>query len=160
MSALVRTRPWGIVFFLCAISSVFAPSGASAATNLFGLLDTGEFYRSANGGVTWSAIGAIPVRDAVGLAAGSSSSELYLASRSGTVYRSTNGGTSWSAIGAVTASDVAGFALTPFGNVLVLTSTGTGELMAGPPNDRLLEERRMFGFELGLGALTGARVLC
>jgi len=95
------------------------------ATNLFGLLDTGEFYRSANNGVTWSAIGAIPVRDAVGLAAGSSTSELYLASRSGTIYRSTNGGTSWSAVGAVAASDVAGFTLTPFGKVLVLTSTGT-----------------------------------
>jgi len=95
------------------------------ATSLFGLLDTGELYRSTNSGVSWSAIGAIPVRDAVGLAAGSSSSELYLVSRSGTVYRSTNGGTSWGAVGAVAASDVAGFTLTPFGNVLLLTSTGT-----------------------------------
>jgi len=95
------------------------------ATNIFALLDTGEFYRSANNGSAWSAIGAIPVIDAVGLAAGSSSSELYLASRSGTVFRSINGGTSWGAVGAVTASDVRGFTLTPTGKVLVLTASGT-----------------------------------
>jgi hypothetical protein len=124
MSAL-RPRLCGIaVSFLCWVASAIAPAGALAAT-VFGLLDTGELYRSTNNGVTWSAIGAIPVRDAVGLAAGSNSTDLYLVSRSGTVYRSTNAGTTWSAVGAVAASDVSGFALTAFGNVLVLTSTGT-----------------------------------
>ncbi|MGH7681610.1 MAG: T9SS type A sorting domain-containing protein, partial [Candidatus Eiseniibacteriota bacterium] len=101
-----------------------APIQALAA-NLFGLLDTGELYRSTNNGATWSAIGAIPVHDAVGLAAGTSASELYLASRSGTIYRTTNGGTDWTAVGAVTASDVAGFLLGPYGDVLALTRTGT-----------------------------------
>ena len=105
-----------------ALSSV-AP--AFSATNVFGLLDTGEIYKSTNGGATWSAIGATVVRDAVGLAAGSSSTDLYLASRSGTIYRSNNGGVAWSAVGAVSSSDVSGLALTSFGNVLVLTSTGT-----------------------------------
>lgn len=99
--------------------------GQAIAANLFGLLDTGEFYRSMNNGVTWSAIGTIPAHDAVGLAAGATPSELYLASRSGTIYRTTNGGTDWTAIGTVTASDVAGFVLGPYGDVLVLTRTGT-----------------------------------
>jgi hypothetical protein len=105
-----------------ALSAFAAPLGA---TGLFSLLDTGEIYKSTNNGATWLAIGAIPVRDAVGLAAGSTSSELYLASRSGTIYRSTSGGSSWSAVGAVAATDVAGFMLSPFGKVLVLTGTGT-----------------------------------
>jgi hypothetical protein len=110
---------------LLAFAIVASHGSPALGTNLFGLIDTGEFYRSTNGGVSWSAIGAIPVRDAVGLAAGSSSSELYIASRSGTLYRSANGGTGWSAVGAVAASDVSGFALSPFGNVLVLTRSGT-----------------------------------
>ncbi|TMQ57062.1 MAG: T9SS type A sorting domain-containing protein [Candidatus Eisenbacteria bacterium] len=102
--------------------TIAAPLGA---TNLFGLIDTGELYKSTNNGATWSAVAAIPVRDAVGFAAGSSSSELYLASRSGTVYRSSDGGSNWTAVGAVVASGVVGFTLSPFGNVLVLTRTGT-----------------------------------
>ncbi len=109
---------------LAAAATAWAPGSAFAA-NLFGLIDTGEFYRSSNDGATWSAIGAIPVQDAVGLAAGSSSSEFYLASRSGTIYRSANGGTIWAPVGAVTASDAAGFVLGPYGDVLVLTRTGT-----------------------------------
>jgi hypothetical protein len=108
---------------LIALGGAFSP--ALAATNLFGLIDTGELYKSADQGATWSAVGAVPVRDAVGLAAGASSLELFMASRSGTVYRSTNGGGAWSAVGTVSASDVAGFTLSPFGNVLVLTRTGT-----------------------------------
>jgi photosystem II stability/assembly factor-like uncharacterized protein len=121
---MARLNPIITASLLCvgALSALAVPLGA---TSLFGLLDTGEFYRSTNNGVTWVAIGAIPAPDAVGLAAGTSSSELYLASRSGTIYRSTSGGTSWSAVGAVAASDASGFVLSPFGNVLVLTSTGT-----------------------------------
>jgi hypothetical protein len=121
---MVRWNPIVTAPLLC-IVALFAFAAPLGATNLFGLVDTGELYKSTNSGTSWSAVGAIPVHDAVGLAAGSSSSELYLASRSGTVYRSTNGGTTWSAVGAVAASDVAGFALGPFGAVLVLTSTGT-----------------------------------
>jgi photosystem II stability/assembly factor-like uncharacterized protein len=75
--------------------------------------------------MTWSAVGAIPLSDAVGLAAGSSTAELYIAGRSGTVYRSTTGGSAWSAIGAVTASDLVGFAVNYDGSVLVLTESGT-----------------------------------
>ena len=100
------------------------PRGAQGTT-LFGLVNTGELYSSTNGGVTWSAIGAIPLSDAVGLAAGSSATELYIAGRSGTVYRSTTGGSAWSAIGAVTASDLAGFVVNYDGSVLVLTESGT-----------------------------------
>ena len=111
------------VVFTVVLAGAFSP--ASAATNLFGLIDTGELYKSADQGATWSAVGAVPVRDAVGLAAGASSQELFMASRSGTIYRSTNGGGAWSAVGTVSASDVAGFTLSPFGNVLVLTRTGT-----------------------------------
>ncbi len=121
---MARWNPIVTAPLLC-IVALFALAAPLGATNLFGLVDTGELYKSTNSGTSWSAVGAIPVHDAVGLAAGSSSSELYLASRSGTVYRSTNGGTTWSAVGAVAASDVAGFALGPFGAVLVLTSTGT-----------------------------------
>jgi len=98
-----------------------APAGA---TTLFGLIDTGELYSSSNGGATWSILATLAVHDAVGLAAGSSSSELYLATRSGSIYRSTNAGSSWTAVGAVAASDVAGFALGPFGALLVLTRSG------------------------------------
>ena len=118
-------RPLAIALAATLSYAIALAPGPALATNLFGLLDTGELYQSANNGATWSAIGAIPVHDAVGLAAGTSSAELYLASRSGTVYRSTNGGAAWSAVGAVAASDVAGFALSPFGKVFVLTSTGT-----------------------------------
>jgi hypothetical protein len=101
-----------------------APRYAHGST-LFGLLNTGEFYSSTNSGATWSAIGAIPLHDAVGLAAGASTTELYVAGRSGTVYRSTNGGIAWTAVGAVTASDAAGFAVNYDGSVLVLTESGT-----------------------------------
>jgi len=95
------------------------------ATTLFGLLSTGEFYSSTNGGATWSAIGALPLHDAAGLSAGSSTTELYIAGRSGTVYRSTNGGIAWTAVGAVTASDVTDFAVNYDGSMLVLTESGT-----------------------------------
>ena len=121
----LRGSPASRGFAAALLLTSMSTGSALAAPNVFGLLDTGELYKSTNGGTTWSAIGAIPVRDAVGFAAGSTSSDLYLVSVSGTVYRSTNGGTSWSAVGAVAASDVSGFAIAPFGNVLVLTSTGT-----------------------------------
>ena len=110
--------------FAAALLGVAAVSPARATT-LFGLLDTGELYASTNGGVAWSIHATLPVNDAGGLAAGSSTSDLFLATRSGSIYRSTDGGSVWSAVGAVTASDVAGFTLAPFGDVLVLTRSGT-----------------------------------
>ena len=56
---------------------------ASHATTLFGLLDTGELYKSTDQGLNWTAVSTLPVRDAVALGAGVNSAELYLASRSG-----------------------------------------------------------------------------
>lgn len=95
------------------------------AATLFGLLNTGELYHSTNGGVTWSAFGSIPVRDAVGLAAGTSTSDLYLLSRSGSIYHSANGGAAWTAVGAIAASDAVALTLRPDGGVMALTRTGT-----------------------------------
>lgn len=106
------------------------PAVPSHATTLFGLLNTGELYHSTDGGVTWSAFGSIPVRDAVGLAAATTASDLYLVSRSGSLYHSADGGSSWAAVGAVTASDVAALTLRPDGGILVLTKTGTLYLSA------------------------------
>jgi photosystem II stability/assembly factor-like uncharacterized protein len=120
------TTPLRLIMALVLCGGSFGALAAPlGATNLFGLLDTGELYKSVNNGATWSAIAAIPVRDGVGLAAGGSTSELYLASRSGTVYRSADGGLNWTAVGSVAASDVVGFAVSPFGNVLILTQRGT-----------------------------------
>jgi hypothetical protein len=107
---------------LWAVSSIGPP--AARATTLFGLVDTGELYASADGGASWSVLATLPVDDAVAIVAGSSSADLYLMTRSGTVYRSTDG-TTWSAVGAVPASDVSGFTLTPGGDLLALTETGT-----------------------------------
>lgn len=100
------------------------PAGAWAS-NLFAVLDTGEFYASADGGATWSAPSALPVTDAIGLAAGATSSDLYMATRSGSIYRSTDAGGSWTPVGAIAASDIAGFTIAPSGAVLALTRTGT-----------------------------------
>lgn len=80
--------------------------GPARAFNLFGLVDTGELFASADGGVTWQARSALPVRDAAGLVAGASASELYLVATSGSVYRSMDAGVNWTAIAAVPASDV------------------------------------------------------
>lgn len=112
-AALALGAAWGV-----------GPPHADAAT-LFGLVDTGEFYASTNGGMTWSAIGTIPLHDAVGLAAGASTTDLYIAGRSGTISRSPDGGNTWTAVGAVPASDVAGFAIQYDGSLLALTETGS-----------------------------------
>src|SRR5262245_4259259 len=76
------------------------PREAGAAT-LFGLVNTGELYSSANNGVTWSPLSTLPVRDATALAARLTSSDLFMASRSGVMYRSMDGGVNWNAVGAV-----------------------------------------------------------
>lgn len=111
------------ILMLAALSLLFAPAGAGAA--IFGLIDTGELYSSTNGGATWTILATLPVDDAVGLAAGSSTSELFIATRSGSVYRSVNAGGTWTAVGAITASDVVSFTINFDASVLALTESGT-----------------------------------
>ena len=111
------------ILMLAALSLPFAPPGADAA--IFGLIDTGELYSSTNGGATWTILATLPVNDAVGLAAGSSTSELFIATRSGSVYRSANAGGTWTAVGAISASDVVSFTINYDGSVLALTESGT-----------------------------------
>jgi len=118
-----RSRAWAPLAAVAAAVLLFV-SPVLAAT-LLGLVDTGELYASTNNGVTWTIQANLPVSDAVGLAAGSSTSELYIVSRSGSLYRSSNGGGSWSAVGALTASDVTSFTLNYDGAVLALTESGT-----------------------------------
>lgn len=119
-----RSRAYAPLAAVAAAAVVLSASPVLAAT-LYGLVDTGELYASTNNGVTWTIQATLPVSDAVGLAAGSSTSELYIVSRSGSLYRSSNGGGSWSAVGALTASDVASFTLNYDGAVLALTESGT-----------------------------------
>lgn len=108
---------------LWAAALTAAPAPAAAVT-LFGLVDTGELFASADLGVTWSAQSALPVHDAVALVAGSSTLQLFLASASGSIYRSGDAGVSWSGVGAVPASDVT--ALVGFPDaLLLLTQSGS-----------------------------------
>jgi hypothetical protein len=82
-------------------------------------------YASADQGVTWAIRGALPVRDAVALGAGATSSDLYLASHGGEVYHSSNAGTSWTAVGAVPVNDVADLVIRPDLSLALLTTSGT-----------------------------------
>jgi photosystem II stability/assembly factor-like uncharacterized protein len=115
------------LLLLIALASI--PSKAPAA--IFGLIDTGELYSSTNAGVTWAILSTLSVRDAVGLAAGSSTSDLFIVTRSGSVYHSSNAGAAWSASGAITASDVVSFTIysqtgnPPISAVVALTESGT-----------------------------------
>jgi len=105
-----------------ALLALVAPP--ARATTLFGLVDTGELFVSADQGTSWTVRATLPVRDAVALAAGATASELYMASRSGSVYRSTDAGTSWTAVGAVAASDVVDLAIRPDLSLFLLTAGG------------------------------------
>jgi hypothetical protein len=87
-------------------------------------VDTGELFASTDHGSSWAIHAALPVRDAIGLEAGSSSSELFLASRTGVVYRSTNAGIDWDAVGAVTASDVVDLLVRADLSILLLAESG------------------------------------
>ena len=110
---------------LCAaVLLSWLPSAAPAAT-LYGLIDTGELFSSADGGVSWSPVSTLPVRDAVALAARLSASDLFLASRSGSIYRSMDAGANWAGVGAITASDLEDLAIRPDGVLLALTATGS-----------------------------------
>jgi hypothetical protein len=119
------TGTWGILRSMLGLAILLLLSSSSAGAAIFGLVDTGEIYSSGNGGTTWSVLATLPVRDAVGIAAGVSTSELFVVTRSGSVYRSTNAGAGWSGVGAITASDVAAFTITPDGSLLALTESGT-----------------------------------
>jgi len=96
-----------------------------AATTLFGLVDTGELFVSFDQGINWTIRSTLPVRDAVALGAGASTSELYLASRSGVLYRSTDAGMNWSAVGVVNANDAVDMLVAPDLALLLLTATGS-----------------------------------
>lgn len=100
-------------------------ASASGATTLFGLVNTGELYSSADQGLTWAIRSSLPVRDAVALSAGASTSQLYLASASGVVYRSPDAGLNWTAVGAVGANDVVDLVVKTDFSVVLLTATGT-----------------------------------
>ena len=107
----------------CALAGLLL-AGPARAVTLFGLLDTGELYASADGGVTWSIRATLPVRDAVALVAGESSTELLLASAGGSIYASGDAGASWAAVAAVPASDVVALGGAP-GICLLLTGSGS-----------------------------------
>jgi photosystem II stability/assembly factor-like uncharacterized protein len=117
-------RPRALAVLLVGLAFLTLNVPPAGGATLFGLVDTGELYASVDNGAAWSVHATLAVHDAVGLAAGTSSSDLYLATRSGSIYRSTDGGTAWSAVGAVTASDVAAFTILPSGALVVLTATG------------------------------------
>ena len=123
MTSAVRRSSAPARAVLCAAVLVCLP-GAAHALTLFGLLDTGELYASADGGVNWAIRSTLPVRDAVALVAGATSSELLMASERGSFYRSTDAGNNWTAVGAIPASDVS--ALVGFqGRYLLLTASGS-----------------------------------
>ncbi len=108
------------------IAALFCAAFAapSRGATWYGLVDTGELFASTNQGVSWSIHAALPVRDAVGLAAGSSPSELYLASRTGVVYRSTNAGVAWNAVGTVSTPDIADLLVRADLSILLLAESG------------------------------------
>ena len=101
------------------------------AANLFALVNTGEIFASADGGLSWTVRGTLPVGDAVGLMAETTSSRLFLATRSGLIYRSTNAGAEWTAIEPVPASDVVDLAFRADGKLVLLTTTGTVYVSSG-----------------------------
>ena len=80
------------LFFAGLFASGLIAASSSGATTFFGLINTGELYSSPDQGLTWAIRSSLPVRDAVALSAGASTSQLYLASARGVVYRSPDAG--------------------------------------------------------------------
>src|SRR5262245_32112742 len=95
------------------VAALTVPARPAPAATLFGLIDTGELFSSVDNGITWSPLSALPVRDAVALAARLSSSDLFLVSRSGSVYRSQDAGANWAAVGAIAAGDLEDLSIRP-----------------------------------------------
>src|SRR5262249_49952202 len=60
MSAMARMGPRSIVIG-AALAILLAGAAPGGAVTLFGLVDTGELYSSANGGTTWAAQSTLPV---------------------------------------------------------------------------------------------------
>jgi len=100
-------------------------AGPAQAVTLFGLLDTGELYASADAGATWTLHSTLPVRDAVALIAGESSAELLLASESGSIYASSDAGLTWTGVSTVSASDVVALGGASGVNLLLTASGST-----------------------------------
>ena len=107
----------------CLLCLLFA--SPAVAHSLFALVDTGELYVSGDQGTTWDVRSTLPVSDAVGLMAGTTSARLFLASASGMVYRSLNAGVNWTAIGSVSSDDVVDLGIRSDGALLVLSESGT-----------------------------------
>ena len=68
---------------LVVLLAIALAAGPTTAATLLGLVNTGELYSSVDNGVTWGVISTLPVSDAIGIAAASSSSELFLATEDG-----------------------------------------------------------------------------
>ena len=107
-----------------ALSIVAGFVPADAAT-LFGIVDTGELFTSDDGGASWNPQSTLPVSDAVAIAAGETSDELFMATTSGSIYRSSDGGTSWMGAGVVPASDVVDMAIRNNGDIYLLSKKGS-----------------------------------
>lgn len=134
-----RTGPLLVALALAAL----AP--AAGAATLLGLIDTGELFRSTDGGVTWTGHAALPVRDAVALGARLSANDLFLLSRTGSVYHSVDGGAAWNVVGVITAPDLVDLAIRPDGALLALAASGSVYLST--------DQGTTFS---GLAALTGS----
>jgi len=115
---------------LLVLAGVSVGAGVSQAVSIFALVDTGELYVSSDQGASWSVLSTLPVSDAAGLLAGTTSQRLFLASASGGVYRSLDGGMTWTAVGAIPASAVVDLAGRTDGGLLALTRSGTVYLSA------------------------------
>lgn len=113
------------IIWLIVVFGVPVGSHPAGAATLFGLVDTGELFASSDNGATWVARAAVPVSDAVAIAAGASEADLCMATRSGLVYRSSDGGLTWAAVGAVAASDVVEMVIRENGDIFLLTEKGT-----------------------------------
>jgi len=120
----------GVRIALVGLAAVvaIAASGAvhpASATTVFALVDTGELFASGDGGATWTIRATLPTSDAVAIAAGETTDELFLMTRSGSVYRSIDAGVNWSGVGTIAASDIVGMAIDPAGDILALSESGS-----------------------------------
>jgi photosystem II stability/assembly factor-like uncharacterized protein len=115
----------GVTVSALAILLAMAAPGAAAATRWFALVDTGELFVSSDQGAIWSVHATLPVRDAVAMAAGTTSHDFYLACRSGSLYRSSDDGISWNGVSALPASDVVDLLVQDDLSLLVLSGTGS-----------------------------------
>jgi len=94
------------------------------AATLYGLVDTGELFASADKGVTWHVRATLPTSDAIGIASSTDGPNMFLATRSGVVYRSSDDEDTWLAIGTIPAGNVVDIAIRGDGGILLLTATG------------------------------------